>query len=128
MVMNESPSVPISGHKRRISGHTHLLIGAERIECAQIEAAALAYSDRAEGYEEVCACRHEAPTSTQKVLVGMARDGEDPIGEEIVTHLPSRGTQGPFSSTHRDLISAKRSSLTSSVMTASKRLAGADPE
>ena len=42
----------------------HLLIGAERIECAQIEAAALAHSDRAEGYEEVCACRHEAATST----------------------------------------------------------------
>ena len=36
--------------------------------------------------------------------------------------------KGPFSSAHRDLISPRRSSLTSSVMTASKRLAGADPE
>jgi hypothetical protein len=61
--------MPISGHKRRFlksvaTRDAHLLIGAERIECAQVEAAALAHSDRAEGYEEVCACRHEAATST----------------------------------------------------------------
>ena len=59
--------MPISGHKRRFLKSVatrDLLIGAERIECAQVEAAALAHSDRAEGYEEVCACRHEAATST----------------------------------------------------------------